>query len=111
MRVALHSILRDGAADGYENAHQRIPDDLDASFRRVGISDWSIWRSGRHLFHVVECDDFAAAMAALDTDPANRRWQEFINRYVDHFESTGDAAADMALGRVWRLRQQRGERP
>lgn len=110
MRVALHSVLRDGEEDGYETAHQRIPDDLDAAFRRVGIGDWTIWRSGQHLFHVVECDDFAAAMAALDDDPANRRWQEFINRYVDHFETTGETAVDMALRQVWQLRRQRGGR-
>ncbi|MFC4561124.1 L-rhamnose mutarotase [Nocardiopsis mangrovi] len=107
MRVALHSLLREGQEDGYEHAHQRIPDDLDAAFRRVGIHDWTIWRSGRHLFHVVDCDDFGAAMDALDSDPANLRWQAFINRYVDRFVTGPDGGT--ARPEVWRLRRQRGE--
>ena len=83
-------MLREGHEAAYDAAHAVIPDDLAASFERVGIHDWQIWRSGRDLFHLVECDDFAAAMQALDDDPANRRWQESINRHVDHFEHDGN---------------------
>jgi L-rhamnose mutarotase len=107
MRVALHSVLREGLESGYLEAHATIPPDLAASFERLGIHDWSIWRSGRDLFHLVECDDFAAAMDALDTDPANQRWQAFIGRFVDHFETTGEGPAGMILDSVWTLSKQR----
>ena len=107
MRVALHSVLREGRESGYVEAHAAIPEDLVESFERVGIHDWSIWRSGRNLFHLVDCDDFGAAMDALDTDPANERWQAFIGRYVDHFVTTGDGPDGMILERVWNLAQQR----
>jgi len=106
MRVALHSVLREGLEQGYLDAHAAIPDDLAESFERLGIHDWSIWRSGRHLFHVVDCDDFAAAMDALDTDPANERWQAHIGGFVDHFETSGDGPAGMTLDSVWTLRDQ-----
>ena len=105
MRVALHSVLRDGHEAPYEAAHVVIPDDLAESFARVGIHDWSIWRSGPDLFHLVECDDFVAAMRALDDDPANQRWQAFINQHVDHFVTTDDGPNGMMLGQVWRLRK------
>ncbi len=105
MRIALHSVLREGAERDYEDAHSRIPDDLAASFARVGIHDWTIWRSGRNLFHLVECDDFAAAMAALDDDPANLRWQTRIGRFVDHFE-TFPPGGSLETPQVWRLSQQ-----
>ncbi|WP_431278901.1 L-rhamnose mutarotase [Leifsonia poae] len=107
MRVALHSVLREGRESGYVEAHVVIPDDLVESFERVGIHDWSIWRSGADLFHLVDCDDFAVAMDALDTDPANERWQAFIGQYVDHFVTTGDGPAGMILDRVWNLTRQR----
>lgn len=107
MRVALHSVVRDGHESGYEAAHATIPDDLVASFARVGIHDWTIWRSGRDLFHLVDCDDFAAAMDALDSDEANARWQAFIGPYVDHFVTTGDGPAGMVVGQVWSLVAQR----
>jgi L-rhamnose mutarotase len=110
MRVALHSVIVEGKEAGYEEAHLRIPDDLVVSFARVGIRDWTIWRSGRHLFHLVDCDDFAKAMRLLEDDPANRRWQDFIGPYVDRFETTNgrvaDGAADMVLHEVWTLTEQ-----
>jgi L-rhamnose mutarotase len=103
--VALHSILRAGREQGYDAAHVRIPDDLVAAHRRVGIRDWHIWRSGRNLFHLVECDDFDAAVRSLEHDPANERWQAFIGDYVDHFE-TPNGRSDLPL--VWRMNDQPG---
>ena len=107
MRVALHSILKPGAEAAYERDHLTIPDDLAASFAQVGIRDWTIWRSGTDLFHLVECDDYAAAMAALADDPANLRWQAFIGPYVERFVSSGDGPEGQLLGQVWRLAEQR----
>lgn len=111
MRIALHSVLHDGAEAGYDHEHERIPDDLVASFARVGIHDWIIWRSGRDLFHLVECDDFDAAMAALADDPANRRWQAHIGRFVDRFESQVADGEPHPIALVWELRRQRGDGP
>ncbi len=107
MRIALHSVLREGHESAYDEAHAAIPADLAASFERLGIHDWAIWRSGRDLFHLVDCDDFAGAMAALEDDPANRRWQEFITQHVDHFERLGGGVDDQELPLVWELSQQR----
>lgn len=106
MRVALHSVVQEGREDGYDSTHETIPADLVESFARVGIHDWSIWRSGRDLFHVVDCDDFEAAMTALDEDPANAAWQATIGPFVDHFESTGPGHAGLIVPKVWRLSEQ-----
>jgi L-rhamnose mutarotase len=106
MRIALHSITREDHETGYDQAHAAIPDDLVESFARVGIHDWTIWRSGRHLFHVVDCDDFTAAMDELATDPANLRWQATIGPYVERFELLGEGPAGMIVPQVWRLTDQ-----
>jgi L-rhamnose mutarotase len=106
MRVALHSVIRDGAESDYEREHESIPADLALRFAELGVRDWTIWRSGRDLFHLVECDDFAAAMHALEDDPANIAWQERIGRYVDHFVLTGVAPEGMPITQVWRLTEQ-----
>ena len=107
MRVALHSTLRSGAIDGYRTAHLRIPDDLVAAFDRVGIHDWTIWRSGDRLFHLVLCDDFDAAMRALEHDPANVRWQGDIGRYVEVFRGPDGEEASTPLEQVWDLASQK----
>ncbi|MDR1513945.1 MAG: L-rhamnose mutarotase, partial [Propionibacteriaceae bacterium] len=86
MKVALHSVLHEGHEADYDRDHARVPDDLAALFARAGITDWSIWRSGRDLFHVVECaGDFAEAMAVVGPDEANVAWQEFIGVHVERF--------------------------
>lgn len=103
MHVALHSVLREGAESDYVREHQRIPADLAETFARIGIRDWTIWRSGRNLFHLVECDDFAAAMRALEHDPANLRWQAHIGQFVDHFVSDAPGGEPRPIEQVWRL--------
>jgi L-rhamnose mutarotase len=108
-RFVLHSVLRAGKEEGYDRVHARVPDDLLPALQRAGVHDWSIWRSGRNLFHVVECDDFDQVMLALEHDPADQRWQPFINQYVDHFE-TGPAG-EWPLPLVWNLRAQAGDGP
>lgn len=107
MHVALHSVLREGCESAYMDAHATIPEDLMHAFERVGIHEWAIWRSGRDLFHLVDCDDFAAAMNALSIDRANERWQAFIGRFVDHFVAAGQRPEDMILPGVWTLSGQR----
>ena len=75
MRIALHSVIREGAIDEYRSHHARVPDELVALFDRAGIHDWVIWRSGDRLFHLVDCDDFDHAMTIVGADLANERWQ------------------------------------
>jgi L-rhamnose mutarotase len=101
---ALHTLLREGRESEYDSVHARIPDDLMDAHRRAGIQDWRIWRSGRDCFHLVECDDLAAAFARLDADPATARWQTFIGEYVERLEP--GAPDDPALPLVWRMRAQ-----
>ncbi len=108
MRVALHSVLREGQEEAYEREHATVWPDLLAALQRVGVREWIIWRSGRNLFHVVEADDFADAMAALEHDPVNERWQAHMAAFVDHFEGDPDGAAGMGLRHVWTLSEQAG---
>lgn len=108
MRVALHSVLLADHEDGYERDHASVPDDLVETFARVGIQNWEIWREGLHLFHVVECDDFDAAMVALATDSANLRWQEFIGVHVEGFLPDGGPSP---ISQVWELMAQRCSTP
>ena len=58
--------------------------------------DWTIWRSGRDLFHLVECDDFDAAVKQLATDPVDQRWQQHMSRFVESFAENPDGAAGRA---------------
>lgn len=109
MIIALHSVLHPGAEDDYDTRHASIPDDLVATFGRIGIHEWAIWRSGRELFHLVECDDWIAANEALSTDPANAAWQADIGRFVEGFvQVSGPGPGGQPLPLVYSLRAQHG---
>jgi L-rhamnose mutarotase len=109
VRIALHSRLQDGQELAYEDAHRTIPDDLVAAFREVGITDWTIWRSGRDLFHLVDCADFEAALRRLAGDPADQRWQQTMRAYVAGFAEHPEGVAGMGLRHVWSLSGQAGD--
>lgn len=105
MRVALHSLLHHGQEEAYEREHRRVPDDLLQALKQAGIRDWTIWRSGRHLFHVVDVVDFDAAMSRLDGDPVNERWQKHMAAFVERFE-LDDETGGMPIRHVWTLSEQ-----
>ena len=107
MRVALHSEIRADAVDVYVERHRRIPDDLVEAFERIGIRDWTIWIAGSRLFHLIECDDWAEASAALRDEPADRAWQAEIGPYIEFFRDAESAAVPSPLARVWSLLHQR----
>ena len=104
MRVALHSHLLPGRELDYDRLHSGIPDALLEAHLRVGIHDWAIWRSGRSLFHIVDCKDFGQALRLLDMEPANQDWQLHIRPLISHFERTHER---LELPLVWRMSEQR----
>ncbi len=44
MRIALHSVIAEGAIDDYRTHHARFPDGLRDLFGVAGIEEWTIWR-------------------------------------------------------------------
>jgi L-rhamnose mutarotase len=75
MQVGLHTRLKPGAEDRYDEYHRAVwPEVLDA-IRRAGITNYVIFRDGLDLFHYIECGDYEKAIAELARDPVNVRWQ------------------------------------
>ncbi|MCZ4299835.1 L-rhamnose mutarotase [Microbacterium oxydans] len=107
MRIALHSVIAEGAIEDYRSHHARIPDSLRDLFDVAGIHDWTIWRSGRNLFHLVECDDFEATMRIVEASPANDSWQADIGRFVEGFHGPDGQEGFTPIERVWALAAQR----
>jgi L-rhamnose mutarotase len=103
MKVALHTRVRPDRIDEYEQAHCEVPAALTAAIRAGGASAWTIWRSGTDLFHLIECDDYAALLASLATLPVNVAWQARMAELLDvvHDYSADGAAAGLPV--VWTL--------
>ena len=103
MRVALHTRVRADRVAQYEAAHRAVPPALTDAIRAGGATEWTIWRSGTDLFHVIECEDYGALLASLSELPMNIAWQA---RMADLLEVVHDYSADgsgAALPVLWQL--------
>lgn len=104
MRVALHTMLKPGAEAAYEQAHREVPPDLEAAIRDAGVREWTIWRSGRDLFHMLECEDYARMLAELESLPVNVAWQARMAELLEVVHDYGAEGAAAGLPVVWELR-------
>jgi L-rhamnose mutarotase len=103
MRIALHTRVRADRIADYEHAHASVPAELVDAIRSAGATSWTIWRSGTDLFHVIDCEDYAAMLSALRDDPVNVAWQSRMAELLDavHDYSAQGAAASLPV--VWQL--------
>ena len=103
MRIALHTRVRADRLEEYLQAHQQVPAELAAAIRAAGATSWTIWRSGTELFHVIDCDDYAALLAQLAANPVNQRWQERMAGLLETAHDYSDGGAAAVLPVVWQL--------
>ncbi|MCP2328948.1 L-rhamnose mutarotase [Hamadaea flava] len=103
MRVALHTRVRADRIAEYEAAHQEVPPELVAAIRDSGAREWTIWRSGTDLFHLIEVDDYAAMIDRLAALPVNIAWQARMAELLDVAHDYSSDAAEAALPVVWQL--------
>lgn len=103
MRVALHTRVRAGRIEEYERAHAAVPAALADAIRAVGVTDWTIWRSGTDLFHLIDCADYPAMLAALSSSPVNIEWQASMAEVLDTPHDYSAAGGDAVLPVVWQL--------
>ncbi|MFI6984939.1 L-rhamnose mutarotase [Embleya sp. NPDC050154] len=103
MRVALHTRLAAGRESEYEQAHREVPEPLIAAIKAGGAHEWNIWRSGRDLFHLIECDDYAALLASLADLPVNIEWQARMGELTEVAHDYSAEGADASLPLIWSL--------
>lgn len=77
--------LRPGMRDEYLWCHQNPPEELLATLRRAGISDYTIWNYDDKLFATYKVQDPAVCDEVLASSPVYRQWREKMESivYVD----------------------------
>jgi L-rhamnose mutarotase len=103
MRVALHTKVRKDRIADYEAAHRDVPKELTDAIRSGGATSWTIWRSGTDLFHLLECEDYARLLAALEKLPVNVAWQARMAELLDVVHDYSEDGTDAGLPVVWEL--------
>ncbi|WP_326769531.1 L-rhamnose mutarotase [Streptomyces sp. NBC_01591] len=103
MRIALHTKVRADRIEEYEAAHREVPAELTAAIRAAGATSWTIWRSGTDLFHVIDCEDYAALLAELEQLPVNVAWQARMDDLLDVAHDYSADGAEAGLPVAWEL--------
>ncbi|KQV16666.1 L-rhamnose mutarotase [Kitasatospora sp. Root107] len=103
MRIALHTRVRADKVAEYEAAHREVPTELTAAIRAAGVTEWTIWRSGCELFHLLECEDYAHLLAELEHLPVNIAWQARMGELLDIVHDYSAAGGKAGLPEVWQL--------
>jgi L-rhamnose mutarotase len=75
VKVGLHTRLKPGSEERYEQYHAAVWPEILEGMRQVGVTKWVIFRDGVDLFHYVECEDYDRALADLARSPIDQRWQ------------------------------------
>jgi L-rhamnose mutarotase len=75
-RFAFMLLLREGAADAYEEAHRTVWPEMLALLKSAGISEYSIYRRDELLILTLRAADFEATWRQIENDPVNLRWQQ-----------------------------------
>jgi len=92
--VGLHTRLRPGAEERYDELHRVVWPEVLAAIRRAGVTRWLIFRDGLDLFHFVDCANYDQAIAELADDPVNERWQAevapLMEKAHDYSGESGD---------------------
>ncbi|GAB3558894.1 L-rhamnose mutarotase [Spirosoma fluminis] len=68
----------------YEQHHERIWPEIEASIRESGITNMEIYRIGNRLFMIMDTDDtfsFAQKDAADAANPIVQQWENFMWQY------------------------------
>lgn len=90
MRVAIHTRLRADGIQGYEDAHDDIPPRIVELLRAGGATEWTIWRNGVDLFHLVECEDWTALGTFMAAQAEDAEWQARVGAFRDFTLVGGD---------------------
>jgi L-rhamnose mutarotase len=82
MRYAFHLTIRNGMEDEYDRRHAAVWDDMKKMLKDAGISNYSIFRDGTHVFGYWECEDLGRTLSSVNSSEVNARWQEYMNDVI-----------------------------
>ena len=102
MHVGLHTRLKPGAEDRYEEYHRAVWPEVVDAIRKAGITRYLIYRDGLDVFHFIECEDYDSAIAEISKDATSMRWEaEIATMMAVTHDFSGDGGDRMR--EIWQL--------
>jgi len=102
MEVGLHTRLKPGSEERYEEYHRAVWPEVLEAIKRNGISRYVIFRDGLDLFHFIDCDDYDQAIAEIAKDPTSMRWEAEIATMMAVTHDFSGQGSDR-MRKIWQL--------
>lgn len=103
-RICFLLRIRPERAQEYRERHAAVWPEMLRSLRETGWRNYSIFlRDDGTLVGYLECDDFAAAQAAMHEREVNARWQAEMAEFFELGEGVAPDAAMAPLEEIFHL--------
>lgn len=99
-RVGFLLEVKPDRIDDYVAAHEAVWPEMLAALKGAGVRNYTIFRSGTHVFGYFETDDRRASERFLAEQPVSARWQD---RMADLLVRRVDDAGPRPLDVIFRL--------
>ena len=81
-RIAFHLLLNPGMQEEYKRLHDEIWPELLDLMTRAGISNYTIWNTGEHLFGYHEVQDRKFADELCANSPISHKWSQAMEKII-----------------------------
>ena len=88
-RVGIYFKLKEGAKEGYIQAHKEIWGSMREILSEAGIQNYSIWNLDEKLFAYYEVEDEEYMRCVLENSEVYTRWREYMEQFVYKEEISG----------------------
>ena len=102
MHVGLHTRLKPGSEERYEEYHRAVWPEVVEAIREAGITRYFIFRDGLDVFHFIECEDYEKAIAEISKDPTSMRWESEIATMMAVTHDFSGEGTDR-MQKIWQL--------
>ena len=102
MLVGLHTRLKAGSEERYEEHHRAVWPDVVKEIRRAGITRYVIFRDGLDVFHYIECEDYDRAIAQIAKDQVSMKWEAEISNMMEATHDFSGEGSDR-MKKIWEL--------
>ncbi len=83
MRYAFHLIIKDESkVEEYDKRHAKVWPEMISMLKEAGVSNYSIYRDGVHVFGYWECDDVKKTLDFINSSNINTKWQTYMNDII-----------------------------
>lgn len=101
-QAAFHLVLKPGMGQRYIDLHSPVPPEISAQLSQAGISNFSIFRDGDHIFGVLNYGSESQLKEFLGSD-VSPAWTKEIISICEYRELDSELPLLKRLARVFRF--------